>query len=466
MQLQFLGATRQVTGSQYCLQLDGTRVLVDCGMFQERPYLDRNWEPGPVAPKDVAAVLLTHAHIDHCGLLPRWVHQGFHGRVLATAATADLAEVVLRDSARIQAEDIRFKQERHRKEGRRPVHPEVTLYDERDVDRTISRFQRVQYGAPVEIAAGLTATFHDAGHILGSAMIEFAAQSDGRSRRIVFSGDIGQFDKPILSDPTLFPQADFVVMESTYGTRGHENHGDVEGELAGIIRETTARGGNVVIPIFAIERAQELIYHLGRLVRADAIGALDVYIDSPMAASVTSLFARHAECLTPAMREAVAEGPSPLNFPGLHTLRTAEESRKINARREPAVIMATSGMCVAGRIKHHLRHNITRPECTILFVGYQGAGTLGRQILDGSKEVRIHGRYWPVRAEIAQIHGFSGHADHVGLMHWLSGFQSPPQQVFLTHGEEEETLKFAECIRQEKGWQVSVPEFRQVVELG
>jgi metallo-beta-lactamase family protein len=193
---------------------------------------------------------------------------------------------------------------------------------------------------------------------------------------------------------------------------------------------------------------------------------LDVFIDSPMAASVTRVFAEHSDCLNPAMRELVAQGPSPLAFPGLHTVRTVEESCRINTRREPAVIMATSGMCVAGRIKHHLRHNITRPESTILFVGYQGSGTLGRQILDGSKEVRIHGRYWPVRAEIAQIHGFSGHADHDGLMHWLSGFQHPPQQVFLTHGEEEESLKLAECIRHEKGWQVSVPEFRQTVELG
>jgi metallo-beta-lactamase family protein len=460
-----LGANRQVTGSRYWLECDGSRVLVDCGMFQEREYLGRNWLPGPVEPKRIQSVLLTHAHLDHCGLLPRLVHEGFRGPIITTAATADLAELVLRDSAEIQREDVALKQKRHRKEGRKGAFPEIPLYTLDDVERTVKRFQTVSYGKPVAVADGVTAVLRDAGHILGSAMIEMTWQDGGEARRIVFSGDIGQWDRPIIRDPSLFTQADFVVMESTYGDRLHEDHGGIESQLQAVLAETLDRGGNTIIPIFAIERAQELMYYVSRMVRGGRLAEIEVFLDSPMAAGATQIFARHRECYDEEMQQLLAAGQEPLDFPGLKIIRTVEESKQLNHRKRPAVIMATSGMCTAGRIKHHLRHNITRPESTILFVGYQAQGTLGRQILEGHREVRIHGQSWPVRAKIAQIQGVSGHADRAGLLRWLNALEKPPRRLFLTHGEMEAAQGLAERIGAEKGWSACIPEYQQVVAL-
>jgi metallo-beta-lactamase family protein len=410
VKLQFLGATRQVTGSQYYLEAAGARILVDCGMFQERDYLARNWDPSPIQPRDLDALLLTHAHIDHCGLAPKLVQEGLRCPIIATSASVDLAELVLRDSAQIQAEDAAFKKKRHRKEGRRGKYPVKPLYTLNDVDRTLPLLRAAAYDEAVALKGGLSAVFHDAGHILGSAMIELRIGANGQTR-LLFSGDIGQPGKPIIRDPSVFAQADFVVMESTYGNRNHESHGDIETQLLDAIQGTLAQGGNVVVPIFAIERAQELIYHLSRLIHAGRLKPLPAFLDSPMAADVTEVFRRHRDCFDEDMRQAIAAGDSPLGFPGLEVVRTVEQSKAINNRPDSALIMATSGMCTAGRIKHHLAHNISRPESTILFVGYQARGTLGRQILDGNREVRIHGRNLLVRARVAQIHGFSGHAE-------------------------------------------------------
>jgi len=465
VKLQFLGATRQVTGSRYYLEADGARLLIDCGMFQEREFLERNWEPNTVRPRNLDRVLLTHAHIDHCGLAPKLVQEGLRSPMVTTAASADLVELVLRDSAEIQAEDVAFKQKRHRKEGRRGKYPEKPLYTLKDVERTLPLLQPAPYDRMVDLHGGIGCALHDAGHILGSAMIELSLPSNGQSRRLVFSGDIGQWGKPIIRDPSVFAEADYVVMESTYGNRLHADHGDVEAQLLDVIRQTMDQGGNLVIPIFAIERAQELIYHLSRLVRAGQLAAMPVFLDSPMAAEVTEVFRRHRECFDAEAAEMIASGRSPLGFPGLKVVRTVAESKAINRRQEPAIIMATSGMCSAGRIKHHLVHNISRPDCTILFVGYQSRGTLGRQILDGNPTVRIHGCSRLVRARVAQIHGFSGHADRAGLLRWLGHFQKPPRQLFLTHGEEEEALALAAYVRDELGWNVTVPEYQQVVEL-
>lgn len=465
MRLQFLGAARQVTGSQYYVEADGARLMIDCGMYQERAYLDRNWAPSPVRLRDLDALLLTHAHVDHCGLAPKLVQEGFRGPIITTFASADLVELVLRDAAQIQAEDAAFKEKRHRKEGRRGERPVKPLYTLRDVERTLPLLQSVPYDQPVRINDRVHAVFHDAGHILGSAMIELQVSDHGQPRRLVFTGDLGQWGRPIVRDPSRFTQADYLVMESTYGDRDHENHESVESQLQKIITETVSAGGKVVIPIFAIERAQELLYYLKRLLHARQIPDVPVFLDSPMAADVNEVFRNHRECFDVDAEEMVAEGHSLLKFPSLHVVRGIEESKAINDLKGPAVIMATSGMCTAGRIKHHLAQHIGNPACTILFVGYQSHGTLGRQVLDGNREVRIHGISRLVRARVAQVQGISGHADRTALLEWLSHFQKPPREVFITHGEQEAALEFAELVRQKFGWNVTVPNYRETVTL-
>jgi metallo-beta-lactamase family protein len=465
VKLHFLGANRQVTGSQYCLEVGDTQVMVDCGLFQERAFLGRNWETTPIPPRKIDALLLTHAHVDHCGLIPRLVNQGFRGPIFATPPTIDLAEIVLRDSAEIQMEDAEQKRQRHRKEGRQGKYPETPLYTEADVDRTLPRFRPVAYNTPFDVAPGVMALYRDAGHILGSAMIEVTAREASGDRRLLFSGDIGQWNKPLMHDPSVCTSADYVIMESTYGDRDHEDHGDVATQLADVVNDTAARGGNVVIPTFAVERAQELMFHLGRLQRAKRIPELPVCLDSPMAVDVMEVFRRHREYFDAETWNLINAGEPLLDFRMLRMARTVGESVAINRLRESAVIMATSGMCTSGRIKHHLRHNISRPESTVLFVGYQGQGTLGRQILDGQREVRIHGRVWPVRAKIAQVYGFSAHADRSALLKWLGYFRQPPRRLFLTHGEESVALGLAVHLRSTLGWEVSVPEYRQSVAL-
>jgi len=465
VKLQFLGANRQVTGSRYCLTAGGAKILVDCGMFQERKYLDRNWEPSPIGPEVIDAVLLTHAHLDHCGLVPKLVREGFSGPIITTAASADLVELVLHDSAKIQAEDVAFKKKRHRKEGRKVKHPVVPLFTEKDVSDTMRLIQPAPYEQVVRINDRVSVVFHDAGHILGSAMLEFEVSENGRPARLLFSGDIGQWDKPIVRDPSVFREGDFVVMESTYGDRDHPDRGDVESQLAQIINETVERGGNVVIPTFAIERAQELIYHISRLVHAGQIPRIPVFLDSPMAIEATDIFRRHRECFDLETWERITSGEPPLRFPELTMVRSTEDSKAINDLQGSAVIMAGSGMCTAGRVKHHLVHNIARPESTVLFAGYQASGTLGRQIINGNGDVRIHGRRWPVRARIEQIHGLSGHADRAALLRWLGHFQTPPRELFVTHGEQNAALSFADQVRDQMSWPVTVPEYQQVVRL-
>jgi metallo-beta-lactamase family protein len=465
MKLHFLGANRQVTGSRYCLEVGGHHVMIDCGMFQERQFQYRNWDHSPIPAIEIESLLLTHVHIDHCGLLPKIVREGFRGPIHTTGPSAAMLEIMLRDSAEIQLEDLSYKQKRHAREGRKSPHPYVPLYNELDVDRTLPLVRACTYAQPLDVAPGVVARYFDAGHILGSAMIQIDASEGSKRRRIVFSGDIGQHDKPIIRDPSYFKDADYVVMESTYGNRNHERAGDVETQLARVIGDTAARGGNVVIPTFAVERAQELIYYIGRLARAGRIPALPVFLDSPMAVDVTDIYYRFHEYADEAMWQMINANQPPLRFPGLTMTRTAEESKRINHLEQPCVIMASSGMCNAGRIKHHLRNNIGRQEATILFVGHQGEGTLGRLILDGKKQVRIHGQEYPVRAEIAQIYGFSGHADHDGLWRWISHFERRPRQVFLTHGEEEVALGLAAEIQARLGYSVEVPQYQSTVEL-
>jgi metallo-beta-lactamase family protein len=465
LRLKFLGAARQVTGSSYAVEVDGATVLVDCGLYQERPFLARNWEPFPVPPGRIDLVLLTHAHLDHSGLLPRLVKQGFSGPIVTTAATADLLPIVLGDSARLQEEDAAFKKKRHEKEGRRGPYEEVPLYTTSDVERTLPLIETIPYGRARKLAGGLSVTFRDAGHILGSSMIEVRAGDGGDARTLAFSGDIGQWNKPLVRDPSVFQKADYVVMETTYGDRNHDDLKDVESLLCDIIAKTVAAGGNVVIPTFAIERAQELMFHFSRLSRKKCIPPVLVFLDSPMAVDVTGVFERHLESLDDETQGLFRSGKKPFEFPGLKLIRTTEESKAINSIRGSCIIMAGSGMCTGGRIKQHLVRNISRTDSTILFVGFQARETLGRQILEGSPAVRILGQMWPVRARIEKILSFSAHADRRGLFRWLDAFERPPRRLFLTHGEKEIPLALADELRRDRGWEVSVPEYLEEFEL-
>ena len=463
--LSFMGAARNVTGSRYLLETDSARILVDCGLYQEREFRYRNWEPFLVPPRTLDAVLLTHAHLDHCGLLPKLAREGFCGKIYGTAATAEITRIMLLDSAKLQQEDAEFKVKRHKREGRKGRYPEIPLYTVDDATATNPLFSPVKYGEAIRIAGGLEATFYDAGHVFGSAMIKVTVNQNGEKRTILFSGDVGRQDKPIIKDPTLFNEADYVLIESTYGDRLHENSEDISKRLAEIINSTQRAGGNIVIPSFALERAQEVMWYLNELLLADRIPHLMVFIDSPMAMNITEIFKHHPELFDRDMSTLVRQHNSPFNFPGLTMVHTTDESKAINHIAGTAIIIAGSGMCTGGRIKHHLVANISRKESTILFVGYQAAGTLGRHIVEGSKTVRILGQNYPVRARIAQIHGFSAHADRNELFNWISGLKRAPRHVFITHGEARAAQSFGEFLHEKTGWEISIPEYGTEVSL-
>ncbi|MFH1313674.1 MAG: MBL fold metallo-hydrolase [Candidatus Eisenbacteria bacterium] len=457
--IRFLGAAQNVTGSKYLLECDGLNILVDCGIYQERQYKARNWEPFPVPPESIDIVLLTHAHLDHCGYLPRFASQGFSGRAYCTAASLEIARISLMDSAHVLAEDAEFKIKRHEREGRKGPHPVVPLYTEEDVRNCLPLLTPWSYEKPLELGDGIVATFHDAGHILGASMIKLSVPDHGDRNTVLFSGDIGRRDKPILNDPTVFKQADYVVMESTYGDRLHEDPADVDSLLEDAIVSTAKRGGNVVIPSFAIGRTQELLYRLNTLLLEDRIPHVSVFIDSPMAIRVTEVFKHHRNLFDNEMIKLVDKGHSPFTFPGLKMTSSVEESKAINYVKKGAVIIAGSGMCTGGRVKHHLVSNIPRPESMILFVGYQAGGTLGREIVEGAKQVRIYGQMYPVRAKIAQINGFSAHADSDELLTWITGLEQAPKHVFITHGEPEAAQAFAGTLRKKTKWKVSIPAY-------
>jgi len=461
IKLTFLGAAQSVTGSCYLVEAGNVRFLVDCGLYQEREFRGRNWEPFPIPPATLDCVLLTHAHLDHSGLLPKLVREGFHGSIHCTAATAEIAEIMLLDSADIQQEDAEFKKKRHQKARRKGPYPETPLYTVDDARASFPLFSPVEYKKPVTIAKGIEATFYDAGHVLGSAMIMVRIRQNGEYRTILFSGDIGRRGKPILRDPTFFEEADYVLVESTYGDRLLEPIEDSAAKLARAINATVKSGGNVVIPSFALERSQEMLYYLNEFLIEDRIPHLMVFIDSPMAVSITDVFEHYPELFDEEMVELMRQKKSPFDFRGLSLVRTAEESKAINRIKGTVIIIAGSGMCTGGRIKHHLVTNISRKESTILFVGYQAVGTLGREIVDGAKKVRILGQHYPVRARVVQIDGFSAHADRDGLFKWLSSLRKSPRRLFVTHGESDVSQHFAALVKKQKGWKVTVPEYRQ-----
>ena len=461
IKLTFLGAAQSVTGSCYLVEAGNVRFLVDCGIYQEREFRGRNWEPFPVPPETLDCVLLTHAHLDHSGLLPKLVREGFHGSIHCTAATAEIAEIMLLDSADIQQEDAEFKKKRHQKARRKGPYPEAPLYTVDDARASFPLFSPVEYKKAISIAKGIEATFYDAGHVLGSAMIMVRIRQSGEYRTILFSGDIGRRGKPILRDPTLFEEADYVLVESTYGDRLLEPIEDSAAKLARAINATVKSGGNVVIPSFALERSQEMLYYLNEFLIEDRIPHLMVFIDSPMAVSITDVFEHYPELFDEEMANLMRRKKSPFDFRGLSLVRTAEESKAINRIKGTVIIIAGSGMCTGGRIKHHLVTNISRKESAILFVGYQAVGTLGREIVDGAKKVRILGQQYPIRARVVQIDGFSAHADRDGLFKWLSSLRKSPRRLFVTHGESDVSQHFAALVKDKKGWKVTVPEYRQ-----
>lgn len=463
--LTFLGAAQNVTGSCCAVEANGGTILVDCGLYQERELRPRNWAPFPIEPSRVAAVLLTHAHLDHCGLLPKLARDGFRGPIFCTPATADLARIVLLDSAKIQEEDAAAKARRHAGEARKGPHPDAPLYTIRDAEAVSTLFDPRDYRTPFAPAAGLQAEFYEAGHILGSSMIKLAVRTAEPAPSVVFTGDLGRRQLPILRDPEANLSADTVVIESTYGNRRHGPVAGVPDALADIIRRTSRAGGKVVIPAFAIERTQELLYHLGILISAGKIPRLPVFLNSPMAVKILEVFKRHPELADDETLAILRGGRSPYEFPGLTLVAGVEESKAIDKLSGPAVIIAGSGMCNGGRIKYHLTHTIDAPENTVLFVGYQAQGTLGREILDGAKEVRILGRRYPVRARVEQLPGFSAHADRDELLAWLKGLTPPPRRVFVTHGEAEAATDFAGFVKQQTGWDAAAPTYNQRVEL-
>jgi len=456
MDIRFVGGAGSVTGSSTLLEAGRLRVLVDCGLFQERRLQERNWAPFPYNPRELDAVLLTHAHLDHCGLLPRLVKAGFRGPIYCTAATAEIARIVLADSARIQEEDAGHKKERHAAEGRASGHPDVPLYTAEDVEAVTPLLNRVTLGESARIGDGAGATFVEAGHMFGAASIKVELGANGQRRSVVFSGDIGRWDRPIIADPTPIEQADYVIMESTYGDREHED-GDIGEALARAVDETWRRGGNLLVPSFALERAQEVLYYFNLLLLANRIPHLFVFLDSPMAVRVIEVFERHSELFDRDMRELVRKGESPFQFSGLKLVTSSQESKALNHIRGTMAVIAGAGMCTGGRIKHHLAHNIERPESTILFVGYQAEGTLGRELLEGAAEVRIHGRKQPVRAAVRRISGFSGHADREELARWLRGFRKLPHGLFLNHGEPRALAALQDFVKSRLGVKAAVP---------
>jgi len=460
MRIHFLGAARNVTGSRCLVEANGQRVLVDCGIHQERQHRERDFEPFPVPPDSIDAVLLTHAHLDHCGYLPRLVREGFSGPVFCTAASAEVGRIVMLDSGYIQEEDARYKRKRHSKAGKTARFGYDPLYTVADAKKAVPLLRPARLDTPVEVAPGMVATFHNAGHILGSSFIRLVITQGGETRSILFSGDVGRPDKPILQDPEQFEQADYVVLESTYGDRVHDEAMDIPDAFAEVILDTLDRGGNLLIPSFAIERAQEVLYHLFALRQAKRIPPLLTFLDSPMAQKVTDVFERHPELWDEEMVELMKSGENPFRHPQLMFTRSPEQSKAINRVRGTVIVIAGSGMCTGGRIKHHLAQHIHREQSTVLFVGYQADGTMGRAILDGAETVRILGDEHTVHARIARIRGFSAHADRDELLAWVTSLRTPPRRVFVNHGDPEAATGFQTFLREQTGWEVEAPEYK------
>ena len=464
MKLTFIGADREVTGSCHFLQAADKNILIDYGMEQGRDTYENI--PLPISPSEIDFVLLTHAHIDHSGNLPLLAMEGFSGQIYATPATCDLCDIMLLDSAHIQEFEAEWRNRKGKRQGREPY---VPYYTTEDAERILKQFVEMEYNTIYEVSPGIKVRFNDVGHLLGSSAIEVWVTEEEETIKIVFSGDVGNKNQPLIKDPGIISGADYVVMESTYGNRSHGPRIDFAAELAKVIQRTFDRGGNVVVPSFAVGRTQELLYFIRQIKEEQMIEGHDgfkVYMDSPLALKATAIFNEHtADCFDDEARELVMKGVNPISFPGLCLATTADESREINFDMEPKVIISASGMCDAGRIKHHLKHNLWRRECTILFVGYQAEETLGRRLLDGVEEVKLFNEPISVEAEIISLQGISGHADREGLVEWASGFGNKPRRCFIVHGDDSVVDGFAELLHEELGWDATAPYSGTVYDL-
>lgn len=456
MYLQFLGAAREVTGSCYLLETNNKKILIDCGLEQGKDVFE-NVE-FPIAANLIDAVLLTHAHIDHSGKLPLLVKKGFNGPIYATSATCELCEIMLKDSAFIQENEAQWQNRKAQRAGSALVEP---LYTVDDAQRTIQLFHAVDYDSQIEILPGVKAIYKDVGHLLGSASIKLLINENNKETSILFSGDIGNTNQPILKDPSYFTSADYVIMESTYGDRSHGERPDYIADLTSIIQSTLDRGGNVVIPSFAVGRTQELLYFIREIKEKELVKNHEhfpVYVDSPLAIEATNIFKETSiDYFDDQMRELILSGINPITFEDLKLSLTSDDSKAINFDTTPKVIISASGMCNAGRIRHHLKHNLWRPESTVLFVGYQAAGTLGRILVDGVKSVKLFGETIDVKAQIRSLNAISGHADKDGLLKWASAISPVPKKFFICHGEEEISEIFANTIRNSITDSVAVP---------
>ena len=456
MEITFIGADHEVTGSCHVISACGKHMLIDCGMEQGNDEYEN--QELSVSISEIDYVLLTHAHIDHSGLLPLIYARGFRGKVFATSATVDLCRIMLKDSAHIQESEAEWKNRKAKRAGREEQMP---LYTINDAEGVLGLFIPCNYKEKINIAEGIDVRFSDAGHLLGSASIEVWITEGPYNRKIVFSGDIGNTNRPIIKDPEYITEADYVVMESTYGDRYHSADVDYVKELAEITQRTFDRGGNVVIPSFAVGRTQEILYYFRRIKEESLITGHDgfqVYVDSPLAVEATQIFSKNKECcFDKDAMELVEKGINPLKFQGLMLSVTSDESKAINFDSRPKVIISASGMCEAGRIRHHLKHNLWREDSTVIFVGYQAYGTLGRMLLEGASEVKLFGETINVKAEIVRLEGISGHADKEGLLKWIKAYDKKPSKVFVVHGESDVCDSFTKCLNEEHGFDAVAP---------
>ena len=464
MKLTFIGADHEVTGSMHFLETKDTRILIDCGMEQGSNIYE-NAEL-PVSFSEIDYIILTHAHIDHAGMIPHAVAKGFCGTVLTTDASMDLDSIMLLDSAHIQEQDAEWESRKAQRAGKPKVEP---LYTVEDAKKALKSFRAIGYGQIQELSDTVSIRFTDAGHLLGSASVEIWLREDGKELKLVFSGDIGNKNKPLIRDPRYIDEADYVIMESTYGDRRHEKGTDHIKELADIIQRTLDRGGNVVIPAFAVGRTQEMLYFIRHIKQEGLVKGHDgfpVYVDSPLAIEATKVFRENlTECYDEETRELVQRGINPIGFEGLRLSITADDSKAINFDQEPKVIISASGMCDAGRIRHHLKHNLWRPACCVVFAGYQAEGTLGRLLQDGKKDIKIFGEPIHVEARIENMGGMSSHADMDGLLEWIGAYKKAPRKVFLVHGDDGAMENLSGMIRERLGYEVECPYSGSIFDL-